>query len=230
MSLSAKLGSKILSMFGNGPGTELINTLNDSGADGSGNFTTLDVTGAAVADSVSAATVTGTTVTGTTVTGTSAVVSPVFGSAASGAAGSYRTLTRRLAAVPDNTATSIFEFAIPAGSHSAAFRVLLLATMNGDADTFESARVATGTGVIVRQAADDAVAAVSTIAGAQIATGGSGTITLAYSITTPTVGAGATTCSLQVTVVKTGTVTDHTVVAFIELINSEASGITVGTG
>lgn len=146
----------------------------------------------------------------------------------SGGAGSVAQLSNRLTGVADNTATPVFEFSIPAGSHAAGFRVLLLATMNGDTDTFESSRVAAGTGVIVRQAADDAVAAVSALTGAAIATGGSGTITLAYAITTPTAGAGATTCSLTVTVVKTGTVTDHTVVAFIELLNSEASGITVG--
>lgn len=151
-----------------------------------------------------------------------------FGIGAAGAVGGYQSLCYKVAAIADNSATTVATFTIPTGNQAAGFRVLLLATMSGSTDDFESSRVACGTGVINRQAGANAAAAVSTIAQAQIATSGGGTITLAYSITTPGVGAGATSCNLQVTIVKTGTVTDHECVLFIELINSQASGVTVG--
>jgi hypothetical protein len=152
-----------------------------------------------------------------------------IGTAAPGAAGGYFAQTYKITGIADNTATSVVSFSIPAGNQAAAFRVLLCATMSGSTDDFESSRVATGTGIINRKSGEDAAAAVSAIAQAQIATSGDGTITLAYSITTPAAGAGFSTCDLQVTIVKTGTVTNHECVVFIELINSQGSGITCGS-
>jgi len=51
MTISAKLAHKILSVYGNGPGTEFLNVLNAAGADGTGEFTTLTADGI-VADSM----------------------------------------------------------------------------------------------------------------------------------------------------------------------------------
>lgn len=201
-------------------------TLDTLGGDGSGSFTTVDATTITATGTVGGATVASTgAITAAQSVTVGANYGYIIGSA--GSAGGYRNLCYKVSGIADNSATTVASFTIPAGNQAAAFRVLLCATMSGSTDDFESTRVATGTGVINRQLGANAAAAVSAIAQAQIATSGGGTITLAYSITTPTVGAGATDCNLQVTIVKTGTVTGHECVVFIELINSQASGITV---
>jgi hypothetical protein len=222
MAIGGTLFRRIISVFGNGPGTELLNHLNAAGADGTSEVNAITPSGGTL-------TVTGNEVVTGNVTAANFVTAGGVAIGSAGSAGSYFQLATRVPGIADNTATAVFEFAIPAGNQAAAFRVLLMATMTGSTDSFESTRVAAGTGVINRKTGLDAIAQVSALTGAQIATSGDGTITLAYSITTPTVGAGATDCQLRVTIVKTGTVTDHECVAFIELLNSQGSGITVGT-
>jgi hypothetical protein len=132
-------------------------------------------------------------------------------------------------AIADNTATSIITVTVPNGNHSAAVRMTLLAALGTGTDTFESSRVADGSVVIARQTGANVVAAAATLTLAQIATvSGGGTLTLAYGVSSVTGAVGATnTFDIQVTLVKTGTITDLQCVIVAELVNAEASGVTM---
>lgn len=123
--------------------------------------------------------------------------------------------------IADNTATDVVKVYVPNENAAFAVRVTLLAVMNGSTDDHESARVATGTWVGIRQAGANLVTAVSTIAQTQIATvSGGGTITLAYAAGSVSGGATAeNTAALTVTVAKSGTITDHTLCYSFEIID-----------
>jgi|CXWL01.1.fsa_nt_gi hypothetical protein len=146
-----------------------------------------------------------------------------------GAAKGLDVLLVEKTAIADNTATSVITVTVPNANHAAAIRLTLLATMSTGTDAFESSRVATGTIVLSRTTGANVVAAASTIAQAQIATvSGGGTITLAYGVSSVTGAVGATnTFDVQVTIVVTGTITDHRAIVLAELINSQATGVTM---
>lgn len=161
---------------------------------------------------------------------TLAVANPVVGvSATPGAAAQALTALVKKTGIADNTATSLITVTVPNANHAAAIRLTLLATCAVGTDAFESSRVATGTCVLARTTGANVVAAVSTIAQAQIATvSGGGTITLAYGVSAVSGAVGAVnTFDIQVTIVHTGTITSHQAVVLAELINAEATGVTM---
>jgi hypothetical protein len=149
--------------------------------------------------------------------------------ATQGASGSYSILVVRKAGIADNTATDVITVTVPNGEHNAAIYLDILAHLGTGTDLSESSRCATGVVVLARKTGADTVAVVSTLAQAQIATtSGGATLTLAYGVSAMTGAAGATqTFTIQVTLVKTGTVDNHVAVIAARLLNSAAAGVTV---
>lgn len=131
----------------------------------------------------------------------------------------------RKTGIADNTATSFLTCYFPNENCALAVRVTLLATMGPGSDTFESSRIGTGCIVAARQegAAVVAQAATLTLTGIGTVSGG-GTITLAYAV--GSVSGGATeenSFGVTVTIVKTGTVDSHQLVALVEIIDAEGN-------
>lgn len=166
-------------------------------------------------------------------------VNPVFNSVtirgpsatingASGDSGVVVRTVKKVTAIADNTATTVFTVTVPNAGHAAGIRLSLVST-NGSTDAYESTRVAEGFVAIARTSGVATVAVVATLALAQIATVAAGaTHTLAYSVTAMTGAVGATqTFDIQVTVNDTGNVGGNIVLAFAELMNVAASGITI---
>lgn len=153
-------------------------------------------------------------------------------SGGTGAAGAAATVTRlvvKKTGIADNTATAMITVTVPNANHAAAIRLTILGTLGAGTDTFESSRCGEGLVVIARQVGANVVAAAATLALAQIATvSGGATLTLAYSVSAVTGAVGAAnTFNIMVTLVVTGTITNHQCVVYAELLNAEASGITM---
>jgi len=154
------------------------------------------------------------------------------GGAQSGVAGqatqASQILTKKTG-IANNTATAVIAVTVPNGNHAASIKVRLLGTLGAGADTFESSRVAEGLVVIARQTGANAVAVAAALDLVQIATvAGGGTLTLAYAVSAIAGAVGAVnTFNITVTLVVTGTITDHQCVVLAELINAEASGVTM---
>lgn len=162
-----------------------------------------------------------------TVAKTVTSTSQTLGGAAAAATTAY-SLTKKITGIADNTATTVFTLTIPNGRHAATARLLFLSS-NGSTDAFESSRTASGSVVIARTTGLNAVVAASAIAHEQIATvAGGATHTLAYSVSAVSGAVGATnTCDIQVTVDDSGNLGSNQVVCFVQLLNSEASGVTI---
>ena len=144
-----------------------------------------------------------------------------------GATSSNR-LQKKVTDIADNTATTVFTVTVPNANHAASIKLRFLSS-NGSTDAFESSRTAEGTVVLARTTGVDTVAASVAISDAAIATvGGGATHTLAYSVTAMTGAAGATqTFNIQVTIDDSGNLGSNQVVAIAELLNAEATGITI---
>lgn len=149
--------------------------------------------------------------------------------AASGAAGWTGTLAARKTGIANNTATDVITVTVPNGNHNSALFLDIMAHLGTGTDASESTRVATGVITIARTTGAATVAVASTLAQAAIATvAGGGTLTLAYGVSAMTGAVGATqTFTVQVTLVVTGTITDHVAMVFARSLNSAASGITM---
>lgn len=158
---------------------------------------------------------------------TVAVASIVNGvSATAGSATQAITTIAKKTGIADNTATSIFRITCPNAEHAAIVEVTLLATVLNTA-TFESSRVAVGYVVFDRTTGAALVGTASALSNTGIATSGTATLTLAYSLTAASGAVGASnTIDIQVTLVKTGG-TVHQIVASATIINSEATGMTI---
>lgn len=131
--------------------------------------------------------------------------------------------------IADNAATAFLTLTIPNGNHSAAVSLRLLASCAVGTDAFESSRTATGNVVVARTTGANAVATAATLLGPAIATvSGGGTFTLAYDLSSVSGAVGAVnTVDVRVTIVMTGTITSHQLVCVAELLNAEASGVTM---
>lgn len=146
-----------------------------------------------------------------------------------GAAGSESTLVVRKTGIANNSATAMITVTVPNSAHNAAIFLDILAHLGTGTDVSESSRCATGVVVLARKSGVDTVATVSTLAQAQIATtAGGGTLTLAYDVSTLTGTSSQTqTFTIRLTLVVTGTITDHTAVISARLLNSLATGVTM---
>jgi hypothetical protein len=152
-----------------------------------------------------------------------------LGSATAGAATSTVKGIVKKTGIADNTATSVLTVTVPNVNAAAAIKLTFVASLGTGTDTFESTRVADGNVVLARQAGANVVATAVALTGAGIATvSGGGTLTLAYSVAAVAGAVGATnTFDIQVTLVKTGTITDLQCVVLYEVINAETGGVTV---
>lgn len=146
-----------------------------------------------------------------------------------GAATSKNQLLIKKTAIADNTATDLITVTVPNGEHAAAIRLTFLASLGTGTDTFESSRCAEGMVVLARKTGVNVVGATATLTLEQIATtSGGGTLTLAYDLGSVSGAVGATnTFTIRATLVATGTITDLQCVVLAELINAEASGVTI---
>lgn len=149
--------------------------------------------------------------------------------AAAGGAGWTGTLVVRKTGIADNTATDMITVTVPNGNHNGAIFLDIMAHLGTGTDASESTRVATGVISICRQTGATTVAVASTLAQTAIATSaGGGTLTLAYDVSAMTGAVGATqTFTIRVTLVVTGTITNHTAMIFARSLNSAASGLTM---
>lgn len=149
--------------------------------------------------------------------------------AAAGAAGWTGTFVARKTGIANNTATDIITVTVPNGNHNSALFLDIMAHLGTGTDASESTRVATGVITIARTTGAATVAVASTLAQAAIATvAGGGTLTLAYGVSAITGAVGVTqTFTIQVTLVVTGTITDHVAMVFARSLNSAAGGVTM---
>lgn len=149
--------------------------------------------------------------------------------AAQGASGSASFFVVRKAGIADNTATAVLTVTVPNAEHNAGIFLDIVAHLGVGTDLSESTRVATGAIAIARKTGDATVAVASTLAQTAIATtSGGATLTLAYAVSAMTGAAGATqTFDITVTLVVTGTISNHVAVVAGRLVNSAASGITI---
>lgn len=147
---------------------------------------------------------------------------------AAAAATSARKIILKKTGIADNTATSVITVTVPNANHAAMVKLSFLSS-NGGTDAFESSRTALGTVVLARTSGVDTVAAVATLTLAQIATVSSGaTHTLAYGVSAITGASSATqTFDIQVTIDDSGNLGANQVVVEAELINAEATGVTM---
>jgi len=162
--------------------------------------------------------------------GTGEIIENAAGVIQGGSAGGQSTFDRlinRKTPVSDNTATDLFTVTIPNGDHSAGIRVFCIATLIG-ADNRESTRVVEYQITLTRVTGTAAVVAISSAIGGQIATlGGGATLTLALSVSAVSGGAAATnTFTIQVTTVGSAAQNSR-VTAVAELLNMEATGVTI---
>ena len=142
---------------------------------------------------------------------------------AAGAVSSVHRIIVRKNAIADGSATAVITVTCPNVAHAAALKITALAMV---ADQ-ESARCAEGMVIFSREAGSALVGAVATLELDQIATGGTETLTLAYSLSAAVGAAGASnTMDLQFTL-DTSAATDGEIVVLAELINGEATGITM---
>ena len=144
-----------------------------------------------------------------------------------GAATTTSKLLKKVTAIADNTATTVFTVTIPNANHAASIKLRFLSS-NGSTDAFESSRTAEGTVVIARISGAATAATAVAISDAAIATSGTNTHTLAYSVTAMTGDVSATqTFEIQVTIDDNGNVGGNQVVAIAEVLNAEATGVTI---
>ena len=149
-------------------------------------------------------------------------------SAGSGTATSSTKIIKKVTGIADNVATDLFTITIPNANHAAAIKVTLLSS-NGSTDAFESSRVANGTVVVARTAGVNAVAVAAALDDAAIATvAGGATHTLAYNVSAITGAVGASNSfTIQVTIDDSGNLGSNQIIATAELLNSEATGISI---
>lgn len=177
----------------------------------------------------------GTSVTAPAVVGSTSVTAPTviattavqIGGAAAGAT-TARVVTKKVTGIADNTATDVLTITVPNANHAAAVRLLFLSS-NGSTDAFESSRTAQGLVVLARTAGANVVATAAALADAAIATvSGGATHTLAYAISAVSGAVGATnTFTVTVTIDDSGNLGSNQVVVVAELLNAEATGITI---
>lgn len=145
-----------------------------------------------------------------------------------GSATSLHTLPVKKTGIADNTATDVITVTVPNGNHAGTIRLTFLSS-NGSTDAFESSRTATGLVVLARTTGANVVATAVALADAGIATvSGGETHTLAYDLSSISGAVGATnTFTIRVTIDDSGNLGSNQVVVLAELINAEASGVTM---
>ena len=168
------------------------------------------------------------TLTATKISTTDITATAVSTGAAPAASTGLRAITKKITGIADNTATDVLTITIPNGNHAASIRLMMLSS-NGSTDAFESSRCASGMVVVARTTGVNAVATAATISDTAISTVAAGaTHTLAYDLGAISGAVGATnTFTIRVTIDDLNNTGSNQLTLFAELLNSEASGITI---
>lgn len=161
--------------------------------------------------------------------GISATASGRFMGTAATDAGALSEIVVRKTGIADNTATGFITVTVPNANHNAAIFLDIVGHLGTGTDASESTRCASGCIVLARTTGVATVATASTLTSTQIATvAGGGTLTLAYDVSAMSGAVGATqTFTIRVTMVVTGTITDHTAIVHARLVNSAATGVSM---
>lgn len=163
------------------------------------------------------------------------VNSLVFGGGAGGSGGATtRTeINKAITGIADNTATAVFTVTIPNAAHSASIRVKLHGSLGagGAIGANESSQDATYNVDITRTAGVNAVATISAVgaqpAAASVAGAANAAVSGELSAISGAVGA-ANTFTINVKIAKSGgSSANHTCVAHAELLNANATGVTI---
>ena len=168
------------------------------------------------------------TLTATKLSTTNATATEVNLGGAAAAATTCRMLTKKVTGIADNSATAVLTVTIPNANHAAALKLLFLSS-NGSTDAFESSRVAEGSVVVARTTGVNAVAVASAISHEAIATvAGGATHTLAYAVSAIAGAVGdPNTFTITVTIDDSGNTGSNQLVLLAQLLNAEATGITL---
>lgn len=168
------------------------------------------------------------TLTATNISTTLATATTLNVGGVAGAATALRTITKKITGIADNVATDILTVTIPNANHAASIRLTFLSS-NGGTDAFESSRCASGMVVVARTTGVNAVATAAALDSAAIATVAAGaTHTLAYGLSVIAGAVGASnTFTIQATIDDSGNLGSNQLVVLAELINAEATGITI---
>lgn len=149
-----------------------------------------------------------------------------------GAANTDAFLTKTVTGMTDAAATSVLTFSVPNSAHAAVIPVVIMSSLGagGTVGAFECTGTAYGQIVVTRTAGVATVAtavALSNTGSACVA--GATTIATAYAVTAMTGGVGVTqTFNMTVTITKgAGSSANHQVIVQADLLNANASGITV---
>lgn len=137
-------------------------------------------------------------------------------------------LIKKATGIADNSATAVFTVTVPNANQSACIK-LTFVSANGSTDAFESSRCAQGLIAVARTSGAATVATAATLALAAIATvSGGATHTLAYGVSSMTGANNATqTFTINVQIDDSGNVGSNQVLVLAEVLNSEATGLTI---
>lgn len=150
-----------------------------------------------------------------------------------GSATTRNCVNKAVTSIANNTATTVFTVTIPNAAHSASIRVRLVGSSGagGNIGANESTQEAEYLVNLTRTAGVNAVAAIGAAIGqpaaATVAGGNAVAVTATLSAISGAVGADNT-FDIKVTIARAaGTATNHTCLAFAELLNANASGVTI---
>jgi hypothetical protein len=155
------------------------------------------------------------------------------GTGVAAAATTLTSITKVVTGIADATATDLVTVTIPNAAHAGVVHVRLLGSLGagGAIGAFECSAVLEGNIPFARTAGVNAVAGTPSAAGmtSSACVAGATTITFAYSMSAVTGAVGATnTFTIKATITKGGgSSANHQVVVFAEILNSQATGITI---
>jgi hypothetical protein len=147
---------------------------------------------------------------------------------AAGAATTSSKLVKKVTGIADNSGTAVLTVTVPNGNHAASIDLVFLSS-NGSTDAFESSRTSRGTIILARTTGAATVATPITLYASEIATVAAGaTHTFAYTVSAMSGAVGATqTFTVNVTINDLGNTGSNQLVMSAEVLNAEASGVTI---
>ncbi len=155
------------------------------------------------------------------------------GSVVAGAVTSRCEINKAVASIPDATPTTVFTVTIPNAAHSASIRVKLVGSLGagGAIGANESTQDATYNIAIARTSGVNAVATISAVSAQPAAASVAGAANAAVVGTLGAIAgivSASNTFTILVTITKSGGASaNHTCVAYAELINANATGVTI---
>lgn len=153
------------------------------------------------------------------------------GGVGGGSAGTLTAICKAVAAIANNTATTVFTLTVPNSAQAACLRVTLMASLGaGGSVGADEASATASYDIVVARTAGVAVAATESVAYGAATANVAGANSPTISITLVKTGAvGVTnTVDVKITIARSGGAsTNHTCFAKAELLNANGSGITI---